>query len=188
MQKKTKDNLLFAVVFSVCLILVIMIGMRLSSDGGTEPPINGNNHPPQTGIHVHNDSTTISHKVLLDLDIGIVLWSSNNIIENCTFINCTDEGIYITQNSHNNTFINCVFYKCLDGVELQKSCNNMFNHCWFLSNTHAGVDAIRDNNNNNTFFSCVFYDNLMGAYFSQSQNNTFPDTLFVDNGEDKIGC
>ena len=84
----------------------------------------------------------------------------------------------------NNTIENCVFYRCIDGIELQKSSDNIFINCRFLSNTHAGIDAIIHSNNNNRFYSCLFYDNVWGCYFKESKNNGFVDCTFLDNEKD----
>lgn len=140
----------------------------------------------EVGIKIVKGNQVIENHVFKDIPIGIAVWSSNNLIVNCTFINCSDEGILLI--GSNNIVENCVFYQCCDGIELQRSSNNTFINCRFLSNTHAGIDGIISSNNYNSFISCVFYDNMMGVYFSQSQNITFDDCLFVDNKEDKVGC
>ena len=133
----------------------------------------------EAGIEVTEDNQIIENKVFYDIPIGIAVWSSGNIIANCTFINCSDEGILLI--GSNNIIENCVFYKCVDGIELQRSSNNTFINDRFLSNTHAGIDAITDSNNNNAFYSCLFYDNPYGCFFKESKNNEFIDCAFMDN-------
>ena len=134
----------------------------------------------EAGISIKIDNQIVENKVFYEIPIGIVVWSSNNHILNCTFINCSDEGIILVGN--NNTIENCVFYKCLDGIELQHSSNNTFINCRFLSNYHAGIDAIKDNNNNNKIYSCLFYDNSpYGCFFSKSKNNEFINCEFIEN-------
>jgi len=136
----------------------------------------------ETGIKITKDNQIIENQVFYDIPIGIAVWSSNNLIANCTFINCSDEGILLIGN--NNIVENCVFYKCCDGIELQKSSDNIFINCRFLSNTHAGIDAIEDNNNNNRFHYCFFYDNYYGCFFKESEDNEFVNCTFLDNKVD----
>lgn len=139
----------------------------------------------EAGIKVTEDNQIIENRVFYDIPIGIAVWSSNNLIANCTFINCDDEGIVFFEGtslgSDNNTIINCVFYRCCDGIELQRSSNNRIINCRFLSNSHAGIDGILDNNNDNLFSSCVFYDSPFGCYFSRSEGNKFVNCTFLDN-------
>lgn len=138
----------------------------------------------ETGIKVTEDNQIIENLIFVDIPIGIMVWSSGNHIINCTFVNCSDEGIVFFETSHNNIVENCVFYKCCDGIELQKSSNNIFINCRFLNNYHAGIDGILSSNNNNSFFSCVFLDNMMGVYFSQSEDDEFINCTFLDNEVD----
>jgi len=136
----------------------------------------------EAGIEVSKDNQIIENKVFYDIPIGIIVWSSNNLIANCTFINCSDEGILLIGN--NNAIENCVFYNCCDGIELQKSSDNIFINCRFLSNSHSGIDAIKNSNNNNVFYSCLFYDSPYGCFFKESENNEFIDCVFIDNDKD----
>ena len=133
----------------------------------------------EAGIEIRKDNQVIENQVFYNIPIGIIVWSSNNHIINCTFINCSDEGIMLF--GSNNTIENCVFYMCVDGVELQKSSDNIFINCRFLSNSHAGIDAIKSGNDNNEFYSCLFYDNPYGCYFKESNDNEFIDCIFLDN-------
>lgn len=141
-----------------------------------------------TGIKVIAPYVTIEDCNIFDTPVGIAIWSSNNVISNCTFWNCEDEGIAFLgspwSDCSNNTIINCVFYNCCDGVELQHSSNNTFINCRFISNTHAGVDGIVSSNNNNSFISCVFLDNPFGIYFHDSKNNEFINCIFKNNTKD----
>lgn len=133
----------------------------------------------EAGLKITKDNQVIENQVFYDVPIGIAVWSSNNHIINCTFINCNDEGILLI--GSNNTIESCVFYKCVDGIELQRSSNNTFINCRFTGNSHAGVDGILDSNNNNSFYNCVFYDNPYGCYFSKSIGTEFDDCLFLNN-------
>lgn len=137
----------------------------------------------ETGLKITKDNQVIENYVFVDIPIGIVIWSSNNIISNCEFTNCTDEGILLWGN--NNTIKECVFYNCLDGIELQRSSNNTFINCNFFGNNHAGIDGILDNNNNNMFLSCKVIGNVYGVYFKDSENNEFIDCIFKNNKVDK---
>ena len=141
-----------------------------------------------TGIKIIAENVTIENCNIFDTPIGIAIWSSNNLIINCTFWNCEDEGIVLLGNIHrggdNNTIVSCVFYNCCDGVELQHSSNNTFINCRFINNTHAGVDGIASSNNNNSFTSCVFLDNPFGIYFHGSKNNEYINCTFKNNEQD----
>jgi len=138
-----------------------------------------------TGIKIVASYVTVENCNVFDTPVGIAIWSSNNVIVNCTFWNCVDEGIVLFGNTpwgcDNNTFINCVFYNCCDGVELQRSSDNVFVNCRFLNNYHAGIDGIIHSNNNNRFYSCLFYDNPYGCYFKESENNEFMNCTFSNN-------
>lgn len=138
-----------------------------------------------TGIKIVADFVTVENCNVFDTPVGIAIWSSNNIIINCTFWGCEDDGIVLLGDTpwgcNNNTFINCVFYNCCDGVELQRSSDNIFINCRFLSNSHAGIDGIRRGNNNNSFISCVFVDNMYAVYFNESEGNEFLNCTFLDN-------
>jgi len=136
----------------------------------------------ETGLKITEDNRKVENIIFVDIPIGIIVWSSNNLIANCTFINCSDEGILLI--GSNNIIENCAFYDCCDGIELQRSSNNIFINCRFLSNTHAGIDGIKDNNNNNLFSFCLFYDSLYGCYFNESEDNKFINCTFLDNTMD----
>lgn len=169
MRKKTK---LLIISLSIIIICSVAIANSLIITKKT-------NNKYEYGIRVDLDNQTIQDKVFIDIPIGIVIWSSNNKIANCTFINCSDEGIILL--GSNNMIENCVFYNCLDGIELQRSSNNTFVNCRFLSNSHAGIDAIHHSNNNNLFSFCVFYNNPYGCYFKESECNVFTNCTFLDN-------
>jgi len=142
------------------------------------------NYKYEYGMKVVEDNQIIENYIFIDIPIGIVIWSSNNTIANCTFINCTDEGILLI--GDNNTIRDSVFYNCCDGIELQRSSNNAFINDRFLHNSHAGIDGIIENNNNNLFSFCVFYNNPYAVYFKESENNQFENCTFLDNGKDII--
>jgi parallel beta-helix repeat protein len=139
----------------------------------------------ECGIRITKENQIIKDKIFYDIPIGIMIWCSNTLIENCDFINCSDEGIVIFT-TNNNTIKNCTFYSCCDGVELQQSSNNIFIDCNFLDCYHAGIDGIKKSNDNNQFINCTFTDNNMGVYFSQSENNMFVDCLFINNKVDRL--
>lgn len=133
------------------------------------------------GIKLQKDYDVVRDEVFIDIPIGIAVWSSYTLIENCTFINCNDEGIVFLGGSSYNIVRNCVFYDCVDGIEIQSSTNNTFINCIFINNTHAGFDAIHEKNDNNTFIDCVFYNNCMGTYFSDGENTSYIDCVFENN-------
>jgi len=167
------------ILILILIVLFLLLGSIVSSSYITKMT----DFKYEYGIKIDIDNTIIENLVFKDIPIGICVWSSNNIIRNCTFISCSDEGIILI--GSNNTIENCVFYKCVDGVELQQSSDNVFIYCRFLGNTHAGIDAIKNNNNNNIIDQCVFIDNLYGSYFSKSIKNEYIDCVFSDNYKDK---
>jgi parallel beta-helix repeat protein len=135
----------------------------------------------ETGIRITEKGQKIKNRVFVDIPIGIAVWKPGTTIDNCTFINCSDEGIVFFNMSHNNTVRNCVFYQCVDGIEMQSSSNNTFYNCVFIENSHAAIDAIHGSNNNNTFHNCVFYENYMGIYSYDSYGNMFVECTFHGN-------
>lgn len=161
------------------IVLIISITLLICSLSLASYITKQTNFKYETGMKIMKDNQIIENLIFVDIPIGIVIWSSDNLIANCTFVNCSDEGIMLF--GSNNTIENCIFYKCVDGVELQNSSNNTFINCRFLSNTHAGIDAIRCNNDNNLFSFCLFYDNPYGCYFKESKDNKFINCTFLDN-------
>ena len=129
-----------------------------------------------TGVKIIAPQTTIEDCNVFDTPVGIAVWSSNNIILNCTFNGCEDEGIAFLGSSYsdcnNNLVKNCEFYDNCDGIELQYSSNNVIIDCDFYDNTHAGIDAIGSSNNDNIISDCYLGNNeVFGIYLSKSSNN-----------------
>lgn len=129
-----------------------------------------------TGVKIIASQTTIEDCNVFDTPVGIAVWSSNNIISNCSFWGCEDEGIVFlgsfTSECNDNLVTNCDFYNNCDGIELQYSSNNVISYCKFYDNTHAGIDAIGSSNNNNVISNCDLYDNeVFGIYLSRSSGN-----------------
>lgn len=159
----------------IVAILVAVVGSVFTSQ---------TDYKYEMGMKLVSRGEKVENQVFIDIPIGIAVWSSNNYIANCTFINCSDEGILLIGSNH--IIENCVFYQCCDGIELQKSSNNSFINCVFLDNSHAGIDGIHHSNNDNSFYNCTFYGNSMGVYFKQSENNSFVDCCFLKNKRDYV--
>ena len=139
-----------------------------------------------TGVKITASQTTIEDCNVFDTPVGIAVWSSNNIISNCTFWGCEDEGIVFlgssTSECNNNLVTNCEFYNNCDGIELQYSSNNVISYCEFYDNTHAGIDAIGSSNNNNVISNCDLYDNeVFGIYLSRSSENQITQCMISNN-------
>jgi len=139
-----------------------------------------------TGVKITASQTTIEDCNVCNTPVGIAVWSSNNIISNCTFWGCEDEGIVFlgssTSDCNNNLVTNCEFYNNCDGIELQYSSNNVISYCKFYDNTHAGIDAIGSSNNNNVISNCDLYDNeVFGIYFSRSSKNQITQCMISNN-------
>jgi parallel beta-helix repeat protein len=143
------------------------------------------------GIRIVSSYNKISNCNIYDTPIGIAIWRSNNIIENCVFSGCNDEGIAllgsINNPVNNNTITNCIFYNNLDAIEIQYASGNTISNCEIYENTHSGINAIASNNNNNTISNCKIYDNgIHGIYFSHSKGNRIINSEVQNNAYDDI--
>lgn len=129
-----------------------------------------------TAIRIDEEYIHIKDCHITNTPIGIAIWDNHTRISNCTFSNCSDEGILFISTSistsQSNIVTNCLFINNCDGIELQHSSNNRITHCTFLNNSHAGIDGICDNNNNNTISFCTFKSNkAYDIYFASSLHN-----------------
>jgi parallel beta-helix repeat protein len=143
------------------------------------------------GIKIAAPQTSIKDCRIADVPVGIGIWSSYNIISNCTFWRCRDEGIALLGSSfsecNNNKITGCEFYENCDGIELQYSSNNVISYCSFYNNTHSGIDAIASSNNNNTISNCEIYNNAVhGIYLSRSVYNQIIDCTVSNNKDGNI--
>ena len=143
------------------------------------------------GIRIISPKTEVRNCNVFDTPVGIAIWTSNNIIDNCHFWNCKDEGIALIGSSYSecneNKITNCVFNKNCDGIELQHSSNNLIYNCAFYDNTHSGIDAITSSNNKNTISNCKIYNNeVHGIYLSSSSENKIIDCLIMENEDGNI--
>jgi len=144
-----------------------------------------------SGIRVTASGTQILDCKIYDNPVGIAIWTSDNIIDNCIFWNCKDEGIALLGSSYsdcnNNLITNSVFYDNCDGIELQYSSGNTISNCEFYDNTHTGIDAIASSNNNNKISNCEIYNNeVHGIYFSSSSDNQIIDCYLSGNEDGDI--
>ena len=144
-----------------------------------------------SGVRITASNVKISNCNFYDNPVGIAIWTANNVIENCRFWKCSDEGIALLGTSYsdcnNNKIINCVFENNCDGVELQYSSSNTIENCKFYDNTHTGIDAIAESNNENIISNCEIYNNdVHGIYFSASSDNQIIDCTISDNKDGNI--
>ena len=144
-----------------------------------------------TGIKIVASKTQIEDCNIYDTPVGIAVFTSNNIIKNCNFWGCRDEGIALLGSSFsecsNNKITGCEFYDNCDGIELQYSSNNVISYCSFYNNTHSGIDAIASSNNNNTISNCKIYNNAVhGIYLSRSSYNQIIDCKVSNNKDGNI--
>jgi len=144
-----------------------------------------------SGVRISSDKAGIYNCDFYDNPVGVVVWTSENIIENCIFSNCKDEGIALLgskySNCKNNKITNCVFYDNCDGIELQYSSSNIISNCKIYNNTHTGIDAIASSNDNNLIQNCEIYSNeVHGIYLSSSSNNKIIDCLILENEDGNI--
>jgi len=144
-----------------------------------------------TGIKIVNNNIKIENCNMYSTPIGIAIWSSENIIKNCIFSNCNDEGIVLIGSKYskctNNEIINCSFYQNCDGIELQYSSYNLIKNCTFNNNTHSGIDAIGSSNDYNYISNCIIKDNQVhGIYLSKSSNNIIKNCTIYNNKDGNI--
>ena len=143
------------------------------------------------GIRVSASNTEIRECRFFDNPVGMAVLTSDNIIADCTFYRCTDEGIVLVGSGNlecdNNRIENCVFYDNCDGIELQYSSNNVITNCEFYDNTHTGIDAIASSNDNNIISNCNIHDNQVhGIYLSSSSDNQIIDCSFSENKDGDV--
>ena len=143
------------------------------------------------GIYITSPKTEISDCNIYDTPVGIAIWTSYNIINNCNFWGCNDEGIALLGTSYsecnNNKITNCVFKDNCDGIEQQCSSSNIITNCEFYNNWHAGIDAIASSNNENIISNCRIYNNeVFGIYLSSSSDNQIIDCFISDNEDGNI--
>ncbi|MCK4365850.1 MAG: right-handed parallel beta-helix repeat-containing protein [Thermoplasmatales archaeon] len=144
-----------------------------------------------SAIRVTSSNTEIRDCNIYETPVGIVVWTSNNIIDNCNFWACTDEGIALIGTSYsdcsNNKITNCVFRENCDGIELQFSSSNTITDCTIYDNSHTGIDAISSSNDNNIISNCEIYNNeVHGIYLSSSSENQIIDCSIYDNDDGNI--
>ena len=142
-------------------------------------------------IRITSSGVEVNNCNIYDTPVGIVVWTSDNTINNCNFWRCKDEGIALIGSSYsecnNNKITNCVFYDNCDGIELQYSSSNTISNCEIYDNTHTGIDAIASSNNNNIIEDCKIYDNeVHGIYLSSSSNNQIIDCTLSGNVDGDI--
>jgi parallel beta-helix repeat protein len=139
-----------------------------------------------SGVRITASSTEIDNCKIYDTPVGIAIWTSDNIIKDCYFKGCKDEGIALLGTSYsdcnNNKIINSVFQENCDGIELQYSSRNTIDNCEFYDNTHSGIDAIASSNDENIISNCEIYNNeAQGVYLASSSDNQIIDCLISDN-------
>ena len=132
----------------------------------------------ESGLKITGDFITVKDKVFVDIPIGVVVWGSNNLIVNCTFINNSDEGVLLLGDS--NIIQGCCFYGCNDGIELQDSCSNIIVDSKFFNSIHMGIDGIGGKNFNNVIKNCIFYDSV--TWFRSVNDNVFIDCKYFKKG------
>jgi parallel beta-helix repeat protein len=144
-----------------------------------------------SAIRITASNTEIYDCNIIDTPVGIAIWTSDNIIENCYFKGCKDEGIALIGTSYsdciNNEITNCIFEKNCDGIELQYSSRNIIDNCEFYDNTHSGIDAIASSNNENIITNCEIYNNdVYGIYLASSSHNQIKDCIISNNKDGNI--
>ena len=168
--------------------------IRLGAPGAIVKNLSIKNGAPglyTTGVRMSASKTEIHNCNIYGTPVGIAIWTSDNIIDNCTFWECKDEGIALIGSQHskcnNNTITNCTFHDNCDGIELQYSSNNTIDNCEFFRSTHTGIDAIASSNNDNTISNCEIHDNAVhGIYLSGSSRNKITACSISKNTDGNI--
>jgi parallel beta-helix repeat protein len=144
-----------------------------------------------TGIKITASGVKVEDCYIFDTPVGISIFTSNNVIKNCEFSGCKDEGIVLIGSLYseckNNEIRNCIFHDNCDGIELQRSSDNIIINCEFFNNTHAGIDAICSSNNRNIISNCKIYNNnVHGIYFHSSSDNQINNCKISNNKDGNI--
>jgi len=144
-----------------------------------------------SAVQIAASNTMIMDCNIYDTPIGIAVWTPNNIVDNCKFRGCSDEGIAllgaIYSECNNNKISNCVFQENCDGIELQYASRNTITNCELYDNTHDGISAIASNNNENTISVCRIHNNRVhGIYLSSSSNNKIIDCYISNNSNGNV--
>ena len=169
-------------------------GIRLGAPDITIKKLSIKNGGPglyTTGIKITSSGAKIEDCNIYDTPIGISIFTSNNIIKNCEFWGCKDEGIALIGSPYsdckNNEIRNCIFHDNCDGIELQYSSENSIINCEFFDNTHSGIDAIALSNNKNIILNCKIYNNeVHGIYLHSSSDNQIIDCIIINNKNGNI--
>lgn len=137
-------------------------------------------------IRITSEDTQITDCNIYNTPVGILIWTSKNIIQKCDFWNCQDEGIALIGTTHtnckNNKIIDCKFYKNGDGIELQYSSENEIINCEIYENSHSGIKKKKKSNNENIIKNCKIYKNKVhGIYLYSSSHNKISSCVFYDN-------
>jgi parallel beta-helix repeat protein len=114
------------------------------------------------------------------------MFTSGNLVKNCEFWGCKDEGIALIGSSFsdckNNKIIDSIFHDNCDGIELQYAKENTISDCEFFNNYHTGIDAISSENDRNEIINCKIYNNTVhGIYLHSSSENLISDCMFSNN-------
>ena len=144
-----------------------------------------------TGIKITASNVKIEDCNIYDTPVGIAIFTSGNIIKNCRFWGCKDEGIALIGSNYSecieNEITNCIFHNNCDGIELQYSSDNIISNCEFFDNTHTGIDAISSSNDRNKIINCNIYNNSVnGIYLHSSSGNQITDCMFSNNKDGDI--
>jgi len=112
------------------------------------------------------------------------MWSSENIITNCIFTRCSDEGLLLIGTTDspciNNRIESCTFTYNGDGIEATKTKYTTISNCVFNKNIHDGISYIgnAELNMENTITHCTITENTVhGIYLSGVENHIISCTL-----------
>ena len=144
-------------------------------------------HHGAGGLRLYNATgCTVTRCVFSLASIGAYIYSSasNNIFDNCYFIQASGSGVISSYSSGgiSNTFNSCEFIGNSNGFTAQSSANNTFNSCLFEGNNY-GFNNASGVNAGNTFNSCVFGVGVTGVQYNGAdiKVSISYDTAVLDN-------
>jgi len=164
--------------------------------------INSGNTTHDAGIFINGNSSIIEDNTINDNNIGILVHSSKNHIENNHIRQNKNKGIHISKGTDNQLFDNWIYYNDLQGIFIKGSLSSKtlidFNHIHnnngngiCLLNTSNQIimkNNITSNNGNgillsNQSYFNIFYKNNItsnlnnGISLEQVDNNTNTNTI-----------
>jgi len=139
--------------------------------------VTGTKPGPFAGICIWGDYCNISNNHAFNCDVGIIIFSNNNIIANNTASN-NSYGIYLYSSSDNTISNNVICENKYDGIHLEDSSHNYIYLNNFVNNTNNAYSFKLKNIWNSSWKMIYVYDGkVWESYFGNYWDNySGPDT------------